>query len=270
MKGCCETIVVEFVVDTDRLLAETFVRNVEWLDEVGSTNDRALAISVDPLVETPYLIGADRQSAGRGRGANQWWGAEGSLMFSVVVEMSSLTLTPADWPLFSLLTGLAISETLSTFLPAANVGLKWPNDVWLEGRKVSGILIEQCERQSDRLVVGIGLNVNNSFEDAPQELKGIATSILDAAGGAVFSRTDVLITFLSRWRILTEQLARSDLNLAERWSRLCVLSGHPVKITTGNQEAVGVCTGIDADGALLLRTAFTVERHYAGTVRRLD
>ncbi|HEY0984277.1 MULTISPECIES: biotin--[acetyl-CoA-carboxylase] ligase [unclassified Schlesneria] len=258
------------MIDTARLLAETCVRNVEWLDEVGSTNDRALQLSIDPLIETPYLVGADRQWAGRGRGSNQWWGADGSLMFSIVVGMSALNLTPADWPHFSLVTGLAIAETLSKTLPGANVGLKWPNDVWLEGRKVSGILIEQCERQSDRLIVGVGLNVNNSFATAPAELKGIATSMVDAAGGTEFSRTDVLITFLTCWSELTEQLARNKLSLVERWSRLCVLTGHPVTLTNGNQETMGVCAGIDADGALLLRTAFNLERHYAGTVRRLD
>lgn len=258
------------MVDTARLLAETCLRNVEWLEEVGSTNDRALEISTNPSIETPYLIGTDRQSAGRGRGSNRWWGADGSLMFSLVVGMSDLNLTPADWPRFSLVTGLAVSETLSAFLPGADVGVKWPNDVWLNGRKVSGILIEQCERQSDRLIVGIGLNVNNSFDTAPDELKSLATSMTDAAAGTDFSRTDVLITFLSRWRILTSLLAENEMNLAERWSRLCVLSGHPVTVSHGNQVTTGVCAGIDGDGALLLRTAFNLERHYAGTVRRLN
>ena len=258
------------MIDVSRLLAETCLRQVEWLDQVDSTNDRALSIANQPVMESPLLIGADRQTAGRGRGVNRWWGAEGSLMFSILADMSQLRLSPADWPRFSLVTGLALSETLASFLPAVTVGLKWPNDVWLGRRKVCGILIEQCDRYPNRLVIGIGLNVNNSFESASDEQQRIATSMADAARGALFSRTDVLIDFLARWRLLTEHLANNEINLAERWSRKCVLTGHPVTLTNGNSETTGVCAGIDGDGALLLRAAFATQRHYAGTVRLLE
>ena len=258
------------MIDVPRLLAESYLRHIEWIDRVDSTNDRALALASDPLMETPFLIGSDRQTAGRGRGTNPWWGADGSLMFSIAVDMPSFGLSTADWPRFSLVTGLAIAETLVSFLPLARVGLKWPNDVWLDGRKVCGILIEQCDRFPDRLIVGIGLNVNNSFDAAPEEQRCVANSMVDAVHGILFSRTEVLIAFLSRWRSLVRHLAEGDINLVERWSRACVLSGYPVTLTSGNQQTTGVCAGIDADGALRLRTAFAIERHYAGTVRLLE
>jgi BirA family biotin operon repressor/biotin-[acetyl-CoA-carboxylase] ligase len=257
------------VIDVPRLVAESCLRHVEWLEQVDSTNDRALLIASQAVIESPLLIGAEEQSAGRGRGANRWWGAEGSLMFSILVEMPRLNLSPADWPRFSLVTGLALSETLASFLPSVSVGLKWPNDVWLGQRKVCGILIEQSDRFPDRLVVGIGLNVNNSFDAAPEEQRQVATSMSDAAQGHQFDRTDILIDLLSRWRLLSQQLAEGEINLVERWSRTCVLTGHPVTLSSGKRETTGVCTGIDGDGALLLRTAFAVERHYAGTVRLL-
>ena len=256
-------------MDIPRLLAETELKKVAWFEEVDSTNDRALQLAIQSDLPTPYLIGADRQVSGRGRGTNRWWGSDGSLMFSVVVDMTSLGLTPVDWPRFSLVTGLAISTMLSTFLPGSAVGVKWPNDVWVQGRKVCGILIEQCDRFPDRLIVGIGLNVNNSFAGAPVELRQIATSMTDSASGNAFSRTDVLVNFLNEWKSLTQYVADGSINLAERWSRGCVLSGHPVKITNGNLDAIGVCAGIDSDGALLLRTAFSLEKNYAGTVRLL-
>jgi BirA family biotin operon repressor/biotin-[acetyl-CoA-carboxylase] ligase len=258
------------VIDIPRLLAETNLRQVEWFEQVDSTSDRALQLATQPILQTPYLIGADRQVSGRGRGTNRWWGSDGSLTFSVVVDMTSFGLTPVDWPRFSLVTGLAVSTILSSFLPGSAVGLKWPNDVWLQGRKVCGILIEQCDRYPDRLIVGIGLNVNNSFEDAPVELRQIAISMSDATSGCTFSRTDVLIRFLNEWKTLTQYVAEGSINLAERWSRACVLTGFPMKIINGNVEAIGVCAGIDSDGALLLRTAFALEKHYAGTVRLLE
>jgi BirA family transcriptional regulator, biotin operon repressor / biotin---[acetyl-CoA-carboxylase] ligase len=261
---------VKIVIDIPRLLAETDLQKAEWFEEVDSTNNRALDIAIQPILQMPYLVGAENQQSGRGRGTNRWWGSDGSLMFSVVVDMGNLGLSPIDWPRFSLVTGLAIASTLTFFVPGIAVGLKWPNDVWLQGRKVCGILIEQCDRYPDRLIVGIGLNVNNSFALAPDELQTIATSMTDSANGANFSRTDVLIRFLNEWKTLTGHIAEGSINLVERWSRACVLSGHPVKITNGNQIAIGVCAGIDSDGALLLRTAFSVEKHYAGTARILE
>ena len=258
------------MIDIPRLLAETDLQKVEWFDQIDSTNNWALEIATQSILQTPYLVGAEQQLSGRGRGTNRWWGSDGSLMFSVVVDMSSLGLSPIDWPRFSLVTGLAISTTLESFVPGVGVGLKWPNDVWLQGRKVCGILIEQCDRYPGRLIVGIGLNVNNSFADAPEELRAIATSMTDSAKGDQFSRTEVLIKFLNEWKTLAGYVAEGSINLVERWSRACVLSGHPVKITHGNQEGIGVCAGIDSDGALLLRTAFSMEKHYAGTVRILE
>lgn len=256
-------------METERIVPETCVRHVEWLKQIDSTNNHALQMLASLNPPMPFLIGSDEQTAGRGRGANRWWGASGSLMFSLGVDMPALGLPPTSWPRFSLLTGLAVSETLVSFLPAARVGLKWPNDVWIDGRKVCGILIEQSDRAADRLVIGVGLNVNNSFQDASDEQRQIATSMTDAASGLQFSRTDVLITFLNSWRRLAAELADGDLNLVERWSHLCVLSGNPVMLTDGHRETTGICAGIDDDGSLLLRTAFSLERCYAGTVRLL-
>jgi len=257
-------------METERILAETCVRHVEWLNQIDSTNNRALQMLATSDREIPFLIGSDEQTAGRGRGVNRWWGAHGSLMFSLGVDMPALGLTPTSWPRFSLLTGLAVSETLISLLPSTRIGLKWPNDVWIDGRKVCGILIEQSDRSTDRLVIGVGLNVNNSFQDASVEQRQIATSMTDAASGRQFSRTEVLITFLNCWQVLAAELADGELNLVERWSHLCVLSGNPVILTDGHRETTGICAGIDDDGSLLLRTAFSLERCYAGTVRLLN
>ena len=257
-------------INISQLLSDTFLKKAEWFEETDSTNTRALKLALDPSLQTPCLIGADRQTAGRGRGANPWWGADGALMFSVVIDMPSLGLTSDQWPRFSLITGLAISQAISSQIPSANVGVKWPNDVWLNGRKVSGILIEQGERTQNRLIVGIGVNVNNSFDSAPEEQQRIATSMIDAASGQPFSKTNLLIAFLELWELLAKELVSGSVNLTERWSHLCVLSGRPIVLTNGRDEKTGICAGIDEDGCLLLRTAYTIERCFAGTVRLLD
>ena len=152
-------------MDVPRLLAESCLRRADWLDQIDSTNDHALLLANQPEIESPWLIGAERQTAGRGRGANRWWGAEGSLLFSLLIDMPKMGLVSADWPRFSLITGLAAAETLASMVSSAVVGLKWPNDVWLGRRKVGGILIEQSDRFPERLVIGVGLNVNNCHVD---------------------------------------------------------------------------------------------------------
>lgn len=257
-------------MDLSRLRLETSLKQIQWFDEIDSTSTRALQLASDPSIETPFLIGADRQSAGRGRGSNRWWSTDGALMFSVGLSLSDLGLVIDQWPRFSLVTGIAVADTIAHFLPQATVGLKWPNDIWIEQKKVCGILIEQAVERPSGLIVGIGINVNNSFTPAPPEQQLIATSIRDERNGEEISRTDILIEFLNRWDLLTTKLAENSLNLPERWSHSCVLSGRAVTVTAGTEEKSGICTGIDDDGSLLLRTAFTTERCYAGTVRLLS
>ena len=256
-------------MDADRLMASTFVRRVEWHDEIGSTNDRALQLSGDLSVAMPCLIGATRQISGRGRGANRWWSNDGTLMFSALFDMSQLGIAQSQWPQFSLMTGLTVAETLEVFLPQTAVGLKWPNDVWLAGRKVCGILIEQPDRAPGRLVAGLGWNVNTSFLSAPDDLRAIATSMREVSGQD-FVVEDVLLCFLQRWEANIESLATGSFDLIVGWSRFCVLRDHRVRVSTGEAELKGDCRGIAADGALLIDDGEVTHRRYAGTVRLTD
>ena len=72
--------------------------------------------------------------------------------------------------------------SLQQLRPGLEIGLKWPNDVYVQGRKICGILVEVPPRSPDRIVVGIGLNVNNSFEQAPHAVAATATSLREVAG----------------------------------------------------------------------------------------
>jgi len=257
------------VINVEQVLAESFIRQGQWHDSLGSTNNRALELAVDPLVQMPILVGATEQSAGRGRGSNRWWAADGTLMFSVLFDMPSLGLPQFEWPRFSLGTALTIAETIEAFLPNVPVGLKWPNDVWIGNRKTCGILIEQSDRAPGRLVVGIGLNINTQFDAAPAELRSIATS-LHTESGQTFCMQQVLIQFLQRWEFNIAAQKAGDWDLERLWSRLCVLSGRTVCVTAAGNESTGLCTGIANDGALLVVDRGQTVRHYAGTVRPID
>lgn len=246
--------------------SETFVRQVDWFAELESTNTHALTRAAEPELLLPRLIWAERQTAGRGRGANEWWSASGAVTCSLLIDGPAIGLPPERWPQVSMVTAIAVAETLEQFLPAERIGLKWPNDVQLDRRKVAGILVEAAPVVPGRLVIGLGLNVGNSFRRAPADLQSLAVSLADVLP-APPSPADVLREFLHAWQTLTKMLREGGLNLAERWSEQCVLSHEPVVLMHGHQRIEGLCRGITPEGALLLEVDGRLQTYWAGTVR---
>jgi BirA family biotin operon repressor/biotin-[acetyl-CoA-carboxylase] ligase len=251
------------------LQIETFLRGVEHHAEIASTNDRALELCARAELPVPFLVIADHQTAGRGRGANRWWSSDGAILFSVIVDATEYGLPASRWPQISLTAGAAVCQTLQRLLgPKATVGLKWPNDVWLNGRKAAGILVEIPAARRGRLVIGIGLNVNNSFESAPFELQPLATSIRDETG-AQSDQHNVLVHLLNQLDGDLRGLASNGGDLAQRWRSLCVLRDRTVSLEVGPQLVTGLCLGIADDGALRLQTSLGEQRHFGGIVRRI-
>jgi BirA family transcriptional regulator, biotin operon repressor / biotin---[acetyl-CoA-carboxylase] ligase len=235
---------------------------IEAHEVIASTNDRALELAADGHLALPFLVAAERQTAGRGRGANRWWSSPGSLAFSVVVESPTSEVDPARRPRIALVAGLAVCEAIETLLPGCEVRVKWPNDVYVAGRKVCGILVES---RPPRVVVGIGINVNNAAAEAPAELRGTVISLRDA-GGRAFDRTDVLTGVLRRLCASLGEFERGEDDLLSRWAPRCFLTGRIVRIESGGRATDGRCRGIDEEGALMLDTEAGLSRHVAGAV----
>ena len=252
----------------NHLPSDTFLRGAEHHVEIDSTNDRALELCRDAKLPVPYLVLADQQTSGRGRGANRWWSSDGALLFSVIVDAAEFALPESRWPQVSLTAGVTVCEVLGN-VSSATVGLKWPNDIWLNDRKVCGILVEVPPVQRGRLVIGIGLNVNNSFAAAPLELQTIATSLCDESG-AEFDRTKLLSDIVRQLEVDLRRLAANDPSLPDRWQSLCVLRDRTVSLDTSQQVVTGRCLGIADDGALRLQTHSGEQRFYGGVVRRIE
>ncbi|MFV0446448.1 MAG: biotin--[acetyl-CoA-carboxylase] ligase [Planctomycetaceae bacterium] len=253
-------------LDLQQLVGRTFVQQIRALVETESTNSVALAWSsqLHPR-ELPALVATEQQTAGRGRGANRWWSAPGALTFSLLIEPAALGLTPDRWPALSLSVGLAIALTVESQLRTADVRLKWPNDVYLNGRKVAGILIESPAAASNRLVIGIGLNVNNSLTHAPDDVRHRAVAMTDVAG-SILDRTDLLRRLLVEIEQLLTELAVDSPGLATEWRRHCLLTGRSVVIADSTRTIAGTCLGLDDDGALRVQTGHSVERLFSGVV----
>jgi len=255
--------------DLQQMKSELLIERIEYHETLDSTNDRAMAIIRETSAELPALILAANQTAGRGRATNQWFSGPGALTFSLTFEPP--TALPTDrLPMVSLVVGLAVCETLTHFLPDPNViGLKWPNDVLLDGGKVCGILVEAISTPSRRLVIGVGMNVNNDLTSVDVGGHREPTS-LAGVSGKQFGLADVLIQLLAN---LDEQIGLLT-GVNDTWhnacQRYCVLTGRTVHIDAGDQQITGLCRGIGPDGALLIEAAGIVQSVYSGTVRNMN
>jgi BirA family transcriptional regulator, biotin operon repressor / biotin---[acetyl-CoA-carboxylase] ligase len=269
------------VFDLSRIFAAGLVARIDYHDSVGSTSDRALALGAIGETDLPLLVLAGRQTAGRGRGTNRWWTTEGALTFSLVLGAPRDQLPPSRWPQVALIGGLAVCEALESLAPAADLCVKWPNDVYLGGRKIAGILSESIPGWRDRLVVGIGVNVSNRVQgsgdrsqetgDGEQRTGLIATSLIEQ-DGVQRNLTDVLLAVLDefdrRWRELL--VGRFD-EVARAYRQRCLLTEKTVTIEQpGGRTVVGRCQGIDETGALVVQNEAGVELVFSGTVARWD
>lgn len=264
MDGACEFS----EDDLEQVRRATRVPTIEHHRQIASTNTRALLVAEDAALELPALILTDLQTAGRGRGDHSWWSAPGALTFSVILTRTQSN-GASHGPRIALTAGLAVCASLQQLRPGLEIGLKWPNDVYVQGRKICGILVEVPPRSPDRIVVGIGLNVNNSFEQAPRAVAATATSLREVAGYS-FNLTVVVIRVFRQLADHLAALARADAALPHRWQSLCMLSGRSVQVEAGQKTTVGICQGIDESGALLVDTPSRCEKCISGVVTVLD
>jgi BirA family biotin operon repressor/biotin-[acetyl-CoA-carboxylase] ligase len=215
------------------------------------------------------LVLAEMQSAGRGRASNRWWSGTGALTFSLLLDAHASGLPTSCWPQLSLTVGLAIAEAVDELI-GLQAGLKWPNDVYLQGRKVAGVLIETPPRQRGKLVVGVGLNVNDPLNLLPEDVRQTAISLCEASNRGPFALADVLILLLQRLSDCFAWIGSRDAELRQRWRERCVLTSRTVHIDQGGCQITGPCHGIDDDGALLVQTEAGLERCFAGVVTQLE
>ncbi|MGO8748283.1 MAG: biotin--[acetyl-CoA-carboxylase] ligase [Thermoguttaceae bacterium] len=250
-------------VDRDRLLRETFLARVEHHRSLRSTNDRAKQCAAGRCGPLPLLIVADSQTAGRGRGRNRWWTGEGSLAFSLLVDVRPWAMDRNREPMIALAAGIATVEAVKPLLPLHTVGIHWPNDVFVAGRKLAGILIEAPS--PGIRVIGIGINTNTSLSEAPPDLKRTAVTLLDLTG-ARHDSTEILIRLLRELAKLLGRLGSEPAEIGARADALCLQRGQSLALNAGQCTVVGVCAGIAADGALLLDTREGRKAVYSGEV----
>jgi BirA family biotin operon repressor/biotin-[acetyl-CoA-carboxylase] ligase len=261
--------------DFTRIVSDTLIDRVDYHDEIESTNSRATQLDAEsPDDRSCVLVLTENQTAGRGRGANRWWSTSGALTFSVLYRPNAVDLPANRWPQLSLTAGLAVCEAIESLLSDVTLGIKWPNDVYLNGRKVCGILVEAATggRGSvvgSSIVLGIGVNVHNSVENAPHDLRDKVIALSDVVAGTI-RRVDVLVAILQQLATRLDWLGADVAGLQEAWCRRCLLTGRSVEIELPSRRLIGLCRGIDHDGALIVETEAGRERCLSGVVVRFD
>ncbi|QDT68295.1 Bifunctional ligase/repressor BirA [Planctomycetes bacterium MalM25] len=247
--------------DAEHLRGASLAERVEVHKRLGSTNDRAKELAKrDDFA--PTLVVAEEQTAGRGRGTNQWHAADGALTFSLLLAPESLGLVAQQQGLISIATAVAVIDAARA-TARLEAGFKWPNDVWLNGKKLAGILLEAP--RPDRLVIGVGVNANNRFDDAPEEVAAKATSLREAAGSEI-DRQALLLAFLESLGRRITQLASADAGPIEAARAACLLTGKQVTLADGDRTLFGRCQGLNKVGALLIQHEHGVAPFHAGSI----
>ena len=235
-------------------------RELHTFSSVASTNTIALQMAQAGAPEGVTVI-ADEQTGGRGRLGRIWKSPPGvNLYMSVILRP---TLSASDAPRVTITAGVAVAEALTRFCPG-DVSIKWPNDVLLKGRKVSGILSEMKagERGTiDFVIVGIGVNINSDGDCLGPALCHSAISLKDVLLHEV-SRAEVtnevIMSFDTWYNVL---ITRGFNDVREQWRLRCTMMGREVTIRDGDTTLTGVAEDIDRTGALILDDRTSNSRH---------
>jgi BirA family biotin operon repressor/biotin-[acetyl-CoA-carboxylase] ligase len=225
---------------------------VQCVEEVSSTSDLACGAG-QRGEEGGLVIFAESQTAGRGQRSNRWVTPAGrDLMFSLLLRP---TLPMELWPRLTTIAALAVCRAVESLLPV-RLGIKWPNDIHLTGRKVCGLLAETyAASEGNFLVLGIGLNVNSTA--FPPELEGIATSLLRELPQPIreLEREPLAAALLNELSALMELWEHDFHEVIEQVRPRSLLIGRNIRALVTDAPIHGRVLDLNHEGHLVLRLA---------------
>lgn len=249
------------LLDPARLAQLLAPARVECIPVIGSTNQYWLE-SIERLDKGDVCL-AECQTAGRGRRGRQWVSPfGGQLIMSMYWRMDQGMAAAMG---LSLVVGIAMVEALEAE-GFAGVQLKWPNDFYLNGRKLAGILVEMSGTAGGpcHLVIGMGLNLVLPREQE-QTIDQPWAELTELAPVTDRNRlVATLVQYLRRY--LTRFEAEGIAAFREQWNRLDYFNGKPVRVLMGEQEIHGIARGIDEQGGLRLETAAGMKSFLGGEI----
>jgi BirA family biotin operon repressor/biotin-[acetyl-CoA-carboxylase] ligase len=221
-------------------------KNILYYPSIPSTMLIARRIAEEGAVEGTIII-ADEQTAGRGRLGREWLSPpNSSISLSIILRPNV-----AQLPQLNMAASLAVVRSIEE-VTGLTPAIKWPNDVLLNGKKVSGILIENIleGRDLSAAIVGIGVNVGLDLSSFP-DISAVATSLSTELGREV-SRRGVLLSLINEFEQLYQEL-RCDRSIYEMWLTRVETLKKAVRVKSGDAIEEGYVESINTDGSLVLR-----------------
>jgi BirA family biotin operon repressor/biotin-[acetyl-CoA-carboxylase] ligase len=239
------------------------LNGLETFLSIESTNQYLLHNDTD-VVHAPWVVLAERQSAGRGRRGRAWLSPfAGNIYFSMLWRFNQVN---ANFIGLSLVVGVAVCRLLA-HLGVEQLGLKWPNDVLCQGKKLCGILIEMRGETNGPYdaVIGIGLNLTmpeavGRLIDQPWITLQQVSATMPARNRLAAQLTDVMLETMPEFE------AHGLHPFLEEWKRLDLFRDQHVTLQLGDNEIQGIERGVDEQGALLIEYNGKLQRFYSGEI----
>ena len=238
-----------------------------WLESTGSTNDELHRLALQGAAAGTVIV-ADAQSSGRGRRGNIWVAPPGKCLLCSILLRPEFPME--CWPRLTHAAALAMAQTLEGLGLQAQI--KWPNDIYIKGRKICGILLETfTSAEGGFVVLGFGLNVNVSAEEWPQDLATPATSV-SLETGKQGHRETILDTFLQHFEKVWPGVHEHFPSILEAVETRNYLTGHRITLEIQGKVESGTACGLTPMGGLIFEDSRGLRREIftADTIRRVD
>ncbi|RUS48207.1 biotin--[acetyl-CoA-carboxylase] ligase [Cohnella sp. AR92] len=235
-----------------KLRTRSFGRNVRVHEVVASTQDEMRLLAEQGAPEGTLVI-AEQQNQGRGRMGRHWVSPPGKGIWMSLLLRPNVPLLQT--PQLTLLAAVALNRAIGR-VTGLDIGIKWPNDLLIDGRKITGILLESAteDERIRYVVVGMGVSVNLEASDYPEEVAAKAIS-LRMASGRVLDRVELIAEILQEFEELYDVYNSQGFEpIRLLWEARSVNLHKPTVLTTASGQIEGIPRGISETGALLLET----------------
>lgn len=250
----------------DGLKTKVIGQNIVYFEDIGSTNNEAKRIAAQENAPDGTVVVSETQGGGKGRLSRSWFSPKyKGLWFSVILRPSFL---PQEASKCTLLVAVAIAKATRKF--GVEAGIKWPNDILYEGKKLNGTLTEMSAEMEriNYVVVGTGINVNINQNEFPDDVRDIATS-MSIIKGEKLPRQELFRAILEEMEELYFEVEKNGFGkVFAEWRKYSVTLGQDVNVIgIGDHESfAGKAVDIDDDGALLVETENGIRKVLAGDV----
>lgn len=248
--------------------AERIGQTIRYVDSTPSTQHLAHEWVREGASHGALVI-ANEQTGGKGRLGREWHSPPGSGIWMSFILKPDIPLVHT--PHLTLLLSVAVTRALRAET-GADIAIKWPNDLFVEGRKVCGILTE-VRAEADRIhycVAGIGINVHTRSDQLPQQLRSVATSLHETTEHPLH-RARIVATCCSEIESLMNVYAKKGFSpIKTLWETYAFMLGQQVTVSSTEGVKSGEAVGLDDSGALILKTREGTERIFSADVNLKD